>query len=644
MDQMFSDFDVTDNLMQALTEKKNELAAYRELTKYARTTLQKYYEHQQMQDAAGYYESKSDGVDDSNLAKIKKCCQKCLTWQFAKAQLESSSSTDDETNELIMDLFLMNDHFTSAKYLIKKHHLSDKLKFKLDFGHLKYRLLNLNVSSSIIVIDLDAILAECVSFREDFKQNDYMFEICFKLLNELKDLRELNNQVLISLSEYLFENYRRLLNEQQTKELKTIQLTAKIFQILVQELDDEFDSYKRHHSSPLLIIEQLLMNSHIDLCSKAIRVCRDNLYSDSQLAESINSLLVQYATKALEFKVFKPKKESSSSDLKELNKFSKTPQGIKINKKATSSVAIIPLSTSSPNYSILSQSVRNSSLSSSFSSNSHLSSNPIKSSFVMPDQPPPKEEWVRDEDVNECMVCNTRRFTLLTRRHHCRRCGRVVCSDCAKNMTLIDNVPSRTCDDCFRQMEKQKENEKRLLDIELSEKNLVFSKKLIRTSINRTSLLSRQKRDSVCDDLPAIEENVYTVWQLMGGNENETSRRRDEEIRSSFKYQQAPSTSLCLSILDLHDQPLECVKNLLNMCDNLSSYLQTANYQVSKRSLVTSCVPSTHFLKMLFQKKQPKNLSICSKYIIFTMEITTLRIRIRFRIGLRIRVGSIIFG
>ena len=580
IDKMIStDFNVTDHLISILNEKKNELTAYQELTRYARTTLQKYYEHQQMQDAAGFYEQ----VEESSLAKMKKCCQKCLTWQFAKKQLESSSS-DEETNDLIMDLFLMNDHFTSAKYLIQKLHLGHKFKFKLDFGHLKYRLLNLNVSSSIIVIDLDTILDECITFRNDASNKDYMFEICFRLLNELKELKELNNQVLISLSEYLLENYMLKLTKQQTKELKTLQVTAKIFQILVQELKESFDSYKRHHSNPILIIEQLLMNSHIELCSRAIRICRDNSLNDTILNSDINQILVQYAKKALEFKVFTRKQSNVSND----NTKSRSPQGIKIKNKSkasneTTKSITIPLSTSSPNNSNISASVKNinrlnnEQVSSSFSTNSSSS---YRSGFVMPDLPPPKEEWVKDDVVSECMVCNTRRFSLLNRRHHCRRCGRVVCSNCAKNMTLIGNIPKRTCDDCFKQIEEQKLNEKSLPSPSLETDPIARSRKLIRNSSKPKASLKSSEHEEVTSLSDDTNETIL-VWQLMGCNENETSKRRDDEIRHSFRYQQAPSTSLCLSILDLHDQPLECVKDLLNMCDNLSSFLQTANYQVN---------------------------------------------------------------
>jgi len=584
-------FSISDNFIQVLNEKKNELIAYQELTKYARSTLQKYYEHQQMQDAAGYEPGQTD---ESSLSKMKKCCQKCLTWQYAKNQLESPNS-DEEVNELIMDLFLMNDHFISAKYLIRKLSLSDKLKFKLDFGHLKYRLLNLNVSSSIIVIDLDAILDECVTFKNDCVSTEnkaYMFDICFKLLNELKDLRELNNQVLIALSEYLLDNYNKFLSNQQTKELKTLQLTAKIFQVLVQELKESFDSYKRHHSNPLLIIEQLLMNSHTDLCSRAIRFCRDSTLNDQTNNLKINQILVEYAKKALEFKVYS-KKESTEAPV-EITRNNQSVQGIKISshhKKNSetikSSSIAIPLSTSSPNNSNLSSSVRNFSsktlgndLLSSSLSTSGSSIKSYSSRFVMPDTPPSKEDWVKDEDVNECMVCNTRRFSLLNRRHHCRRCGRVVCSNCAKNMTLIDNIPRRTCDDCFKQIEQQKAMEKLQAD-NYEPDSLHWSKKLIKpkTSEKKKSISESENLILNVDEINMNEKRL--VWQLMGGYENEASKRRDDEIRNSFRYQQAPSTSLCLSILDLHDQPLECVKDLLNMCDGLSSFLQTANYQVN---------------------------------------------------------------
>ncbi|CAG8833808.1 35720_t:CDS:2, partial [Racocetra persica] len=41
-----------------------------------------------------------------------------------------------------------------------------------------------------------------------------------------------------------------------------------------------------------------------------------------------------------------------------------------------------------------------------------------------------KYEWENDEDASECRRCN-KKFRLWTRRHHCRRCGQVVCDQCS---------------------------------------------------------------------------------------------------------------------------------------------------------------------------------------------------------------------
>lgn len=43
--------------------------------------------------------------------------------------------------------------------------------------------------------------------------------------------------------------------------------------------------------------------------------------------------------------------------------------------------------------------------------------------FQMPQTIPTKEQWVPDNEAVVCMVCKVNKFTLLNRRHHCRRCG-----------------------------------------------------------------------------------------------------------------------------------------------------------------------------------------------------------------------------
>ncbi|CAF4978864.1 unnamed protein product [Rotaria magnacalcarata] len=63
--------------------------------------------------------------------------------------------------------------------------------------------------------------------------------------------------------------------------------------------------------------------------------------------------------------------------------------------------------------------------------------------------------WVNDVDVSRCQNCNNRFRTtiILSRRHHCRCCGRCVCGSCStKKLTLEyckTEADVRVCDTCY---------------------------------------------------------------------------------------------------------------------------------------------------------------------------------------------------
>jgi hypothetical protein len=61
--------------------------------------------------------------------------------------------------------------------------------------------------------------------------------------------------------------------------------------------------------------------------------------------------------------------------------------------------------------------------------------------------------WAEDDAVKTCPVCDETNFGLLQRRHHCRMCGRVVCSKCSGKLCLIPDstytAKERVCDPCF---------------------------------------------------------------------------------------------------------------------------------------------------------------------------------------------------
>lgn len=65
--------------------------------------------------------------------------------------------------------------------------------------------------------------------------------------------------------------------------------------------------------------------------------------------------------------------------------------------------------------------------------------------------------WTPDQEVNECAVCK-RGFNLINRRHHCRKCGAVVCGKCSEQRMFLESSRSgslkRVCDKCYNESRK----------------------------------------------------------------------------------------------------------------------------------------------------------------------------------------------
>ncbi|XP_037675650.1 pleckstrin homology domain-containing family F member 1 [Choloepus didactylus] len=67
--------------------------------------------------------------------------------------------------------------------------------------------------------------------------------------------------------------------------------------------------------------------------------------------------------------------------------------------------------------------------------------------------------WIPDKATDICMRCTQTRFSALTRRHHCRKCGFVVCAECSRARCLLPRLsskPLRVCSLCHRELAAQR--------------------------------------------------------------------------------------------------------------------------------------------------------------------------------------------
>ena len=110
--------------------------------------------------------------------------------------------------------------------------------------------------------------------------------------------------------------------------------------------------------------------------------------------------------------------------------------------------------------------------------------------------------WVPDEEGSGCSLCHSD-FSLTRRRHHCRRCGVLVCGSCSDHFVVLPSVTTevRVCDAC---------------DIEMREASAASEKMDVTSQI--TSSLKQALKEKT------IEAELFnTFFQHMTESESDTT-------------------------------------------------------------------------------------------------------------------------
>ncbi|OWF55424.1 Zinc finger FYVE domain-containing protein 26 [Mizuhopecten yessoensis] len=440
--------------------------------------------------------------------------------------------------------------------------------------------------------------------------------LCQKLLEKLA-----NQTDVLFIARYIITQLEPLLLDDKKDQLKMTHMGAKVLLCLPSNIRGE---YCHLVSSPTLLIEQLLMNMKIDLAGKAYETIRKDQVKVQNpslrfTVEQFNHLVATYATKALEFVTVQvivsgkerthsqlsnssiPEKHDGSTEHALLStRKSVVFETLRASRRSVDISALQKTSTSAPSPGLP-------------PTLAHRQSPGGSQLFVMPSEPPPKDRWVQDNATDTCMVCHMEKFSMFNRRHHCRRCGRLVCAQCSTKTTMIQGIRARTCNDCFDQTHL---SHSKLAKIQREAARRGGSPTEFRraSSTNNLGDIASIKEDSVGEDTSYMEQ-LELQWQLKAGDDSHNSVVRDD-----FCFEQAPSTSLCMSILDLHSNTKASGQLVLQLCDDLSKHLKSIapglpNPEVDY-SLVLSMMKSLLFhAKMKFSEcGETQGLGQCELY------------------------------
>lgn len=179
------------------------------------------------------------------------------------------------------------------------------------------------------------------------------------------------------------------------------------------------------------------------------------------------------------------------------------------------------------------------------------SSSAIAGPMRIPGTYPP--EWLPDNESDSCMACDSL-FTFIKRRHHCRSCGKIFCSDCCRHkakLLYLNNKEDRVCSNCFYLIE------------------CTLTNSIIDTSTNQqpepsssSATHSRAQADS--SQSPRVHGVLKTTGQLRPSNSRESNAssssspdnqsnkqvmfsdgiRPGTDLSESFPYRISPSSSV----------------------------------------------------------------------------------------------------
>ncbi|XP_056445850.1 zinc finger FYVE domain-containing protein 26 isoform X2 [Gadus chalcogrammus] len=486
------------------------------------------------------------------------------TWQDLRNQSRKDS-------EKLFTIMLQHKEFELCGAWLQLFPVSDPLRLQLQTEHLLHLL--------------DSGLTEEAHLLLEGVQ-DVGLEVCERALDRRPGFAACH-----FLADHLTLHFQSQVTPSRRRHIQALHLGSKVLLALPAEARQDYFPLL---SEPLLILEQLLMNLKVEWAGVAVATLRALLPGPDAgvRLQDVDALLAGYARKALDFP-YAPRERARSDSVLSLQ------DGLLQCPAQDSSYSCRP---DSPADSTGSTPTHASSVSSAERDKDRASagrSRRAEGQFQPPPHPPARRDWVPDTQQDSCMVCSRERFTMFNRRHHCRRCGRLVCQACSEHKMAIEGSGeegARVCDQCYAFFHCDS-------DDELEEAEAVGS-----------------------PGSGSGEDCVLTLPEVVQRQVRLSSRPSENQLlRSEFYFEQAPSAHLCVAILSLHSDQSECGQQLIGHCRALSRKLNHAEVDAG---LLTDVMKRLLFsAKLMFVKDgRSHDLPLCDSFI---SKVDVLRILVR---------------
>nr|XP_023691726.1 zinc finger FYVE domain-containing protein 26 isoform X1 [Paramormyrops kingsleyae] len=469
------------------------------------------------------------------------------TWQELKVQ--SGCNT-----EAVFCMMLEANEFQLCGQWVQLYPVSMQLRLQLQTEHLLHLLER-------------GQMEEAFQLLESLTDSALCLEVCEHALDRRPGLAACH-----FLADYLTLHFQDGMSPARRHLIHALHLGSKVLLTLPPDAQEDYFPLL---SNPLLMLEQLLMNLKVDWAAVAVRTLRGLLLGQECIISpgDIDALLSSYARKALEFPYAPRERTRSDSVISLQDVLTQCPA-----QESSSSSASLETSPSTSG------------------------STPVHTPcagggrrtkptayFTPPEKPPSRKDWIPDHQQSVCMVCLRERFTMFNRRHHCRRCGRLVCQACSGHRMPLEGFAedtSRVCNQCYGFFHPVTDEEMEPAEV-------------------AGSPVTNEECFYGVLTLPEVSRRQYRL--SMDPAEN-------LQLQSEFYYEQGPSSSLCIAILSLHSDHVACGHQLIDHCHSLSRGL--TNPEVDARLLTDIMRQLLFSAKLMFVKAgQNQDLALCDSYI-----------------------------